>query len=163
MSQPSPALLNVRPKDEAAYTLGLSLESSLSSGSTDAAWFSFADADVDPVPWFTYDVNSDNEMLFRKQIGTVGRDEQNIGDWVCAYGTTIQDDCGFITSKDYCPYTHVTNCNDIFIHIDTLEPQGDHAPGSSGGAVYLGGNAYGVISGYERNDLGLDSIRPLIL
>lgn len=74
----------------------------------------------------------------------------NIGDAICKYGDSTGYDCGEVTDVIICP-NYVTNCNATFIEYDSTDsPKHDMTePGDSGGPVFFGNTAWGIISGGE--------------
>lgn len=74
---------------------------------------------------------------------------QVIGDYVCKGGRVTGVQCGYIRAKNIAP-TYVTNPNADFISIGSTSMQGQ--PGDSGGPVWNGPVAIGIISGGRQVD-----------
>ncbi|MCW2792641.1 MAG: putative serine protease [Nocardioides sp.] len=74
----------------------------------------------------------------------------DIGDPICKYGDTTGYDCGEVTDVIICP-NWVTNCASTFIEYDSTDsPKHDMAQGGdSGGPVFFGNTAWGIIIGQE--------------
>ncbi|MDQ6877349.1 MAG: S1 family peptidase [Candidatus Dormibacteraeota bacterium] len=70
---------------------------------------------------------------------------QATGTLVCKYGTTTGYGCGYLTSKTFAP-GYVPNANGTF-HILAKNGVDLSNRGDSGGPVFLGNSAWGIISG----------------
>lgn len=89
----------------------------------------------------------DSSSSVRWVTGTRSRSSTVIGETLCKYGKTTGYTCGVVSSKTYTP-SWVKNATATFIKVDKVSGTGkivaDH---DSGGPVFFGGNAYGIISG----------------
>lgn len=81
---------------------------------------------------------------FRTVTGSVGRDSQAVGTFVCKHGNTTGHTCGIIWGRNYCP-SYVPRGRSTFI---TVIGNGNLADsGDSGGPWFVGDKAYGIHSG----------------
>jgi hypothetical protein len=74
------------------------------------------------------------------------RVNQPINGWTCKYGNSTHETCGYLKSKTFQP-GYVPNANATFM---LVQPNGGPDMvngGDSGGPVYLGHSAYGLVSG----------------
>lgn len=74
------------------------------------------------------------------------RANQPINGWTCKFGNTTQYTCGYLWTKNHQP-SYVPSANPTFM---LVKPEGGPDmvnPGDSGGPVYLGHSAYGLVSG----------------
>ncbi len=72
--------------------------------------------------------------------------DQPIGGTVCKYGKMTYYDCGTITAKNIAP-GYVPDAQPVFIRAHNANNVNMVDGGDSGGPVFLGGSAYGTISG----------------
>ncbi len=89
----------------------------------------------------------------RDITGTVGRNSQSIGGYVCKYGKVTHYTCGYISDKNYRPSSYIDNATATFIRVDDsagYSPLADR--GDSGGPWFLHYNAYGTHSGSVGDD-----------
>lgn len=79
------------------------------------------------------------------------RSDQYIGEFVCKYGATTGFGCGEIVRR-YVKVDWIPNAQPTFIMLRNSRVA-IARPGDSGGPVFLGHVAYGIISGYVDDDL----------
>lgn len=89
--------------------------------------------------------------VFRAVLGTRGRSQQSVGQYVCKNGRTTNRTCGFITSLSVCP-SYVPSCRSRFIRVreqnwTSNNPRSMAEPGDSGGPFYIENTAVGITSG----------------
>lgn len=104
------------------------------------------------VQWHTAPGEPVNNLMYdgtsnRSVTGTRGRDSQAIGNYVCKYGVTTRYGCGNITTKSYSPYS---NSFATYIVLHASDNANLVDPGDSGGPVFNGNTAYGIISAYAN-------------
>lgn len=109
------------------------------SGSSDLQWHSTGRTRPSPAV---------HDGRGRRTItGTVGRDAQPVGAFVCKYGSRTGRTCGRISGKWYAP-AYVPRANATFIGISSRKPV--VLPGDSGGPVFSGSYALGTATAYSR-------------
>ncbi len=116
-------------------------------GSYEVQWHTAPDFTVKPRAADEYNNNGDTTPFYRVITGTRGRANQKVDDYVCKHGRTTQTTCGYIDYKSFRPnYGDGVQFNATFILVrPTSEDMGNR--GDSGGPVYVGGTALGIVSG----------------
>lgn len=114
-------------------------QSGSTEGSNDQQWATTSDTEFGR---FNTDFNYSS---FRTVSGTKGRGSQAIGDSACKFGKNIGYKCGTITDRNYAP-SWIYNVNNSFMRLDTGANVGCDG-GDSGGPVFNGYTAYGIVSG----------------
>jgi hypothetical protein len=109
-------------------------QAGVNSGPADVAWY-----DSQFITWSPsfYIGTSPNRAV----LGTLSYDQLAVGSFVCKYGHADLARCGTITSKTFAP-SSVPNRTNTWPVTDTQACVGD-----SGGPVYAGNQAVGVLSG----------------
>lgn len=142
----------VRPLTGSAYDLDLDFQNGIYSERWDVQWYRFLGSDVVPLPWFTYKLDVDfqysGKMEMRQVSNVRPRSTQYIGRDICSFGYRDFRDCGEVAVRDHCP-NYVASCEALFMKSDFSSGR----EGSSGGSVYYGTGAWGVISGRHNGDL----------
>ena len=108
---------------------------------------------------------SQGTAYYREMYSPVNRQEQTIGTVVCKYGIWSGFTCGRIASKTFNPsnppYNSTENNSATFIRVTEIPPDRRVAgPGDSGGPVYEGHAAFGLIKGGFGYDDGDGSCNP---
>ncbi|MES2209178.1 MAG: S1 family peptidase [Chloroflexota bacterium] len=120
--------------------------------SCDSQWFVTAPATV--TAQFVWNAGQLFWVTGTKTLSNI-----TIGSLVCKYGPVTGYTCGTVQSKSFKPswvpqayptFVKVGNCNANLV-----------SPGDSGGPVFNGGTAYGIVSGYEI-DIFCNSVNKLI-
>jgi hypothetical protein len=109
------------------------------SGSDDVQWHH------SPAGYTPTNLVSD-DLSVRRINSTTDWNYQPVGGYVCKYGKATGFTCGYIVEKDIAPWW-VSNPNPDFIRVE----DGSERlcwENDSGGPVYNGYSAYGIISGY---------------
>jgi Trypsin len=115
----------------------------LLSGSHDEQWHTSSFTEVAK---FRVDPNGTTRPVTAK----VSRSTTPDGGMVCKYGNESQYGCGFLVSKSHAP-SYVPNAQPTFmqVHFDGRDLA---SSGDSGGPVFLGQSAYGIVSGARGVD-----------
>jgi streptogrisin C len=127
----------------------LNFKDGMYGASWDVQWHSHPS---EPFPPYARDATAEPGTPYYRIISDKKpRSAQNIGDFVCKYGRTTGFDCGDIIFTNYCP-SYIPN-----VVCTWMVASNDHgrdlcSPGDSGGPVYTGDTALGIISGI-RNDV----------
>jgi streptogrisin C len=85
---------------------------------------------------------------YRKITGSVARDAQPVGGWVCKYGVRTKRTCGTISGKWYAP-AYIPNAKATFVGVSSRRAV--VLPGDSGGPFFSGTSAYGTTVAYSRS------------
>lgn len=122
----------------------LTFQAEARSHSSDVQWHTVPDA-LTIRPWARDNFPFGSPPFARVISSSVTRSSQDIGDFVCKYGRVTGFGCGVIVSRTRCP-DWVPSCLSTFIQVDggstDLASGGD-----SGGPVFFGTQAWGLISG----------------
>ena len=98
---------------------------------------------------------SQGTAYYREMYSPVNRQEQAIGTVVCKHGYASSFTCGKIISKTFNtakpPYNSDENNSPTFIRVDKVGPYNVARGGDSGGPVYEGHAALGLIKGAWGN------------
>lgn len=114
----------------------LPFQSEIYTAACDVQWHTAPDFSV------TNEFRSSSSGFKRKVTGTVSRNSQTVGGYVCKYGKTTGYKCGYITSKNYLS-TSQPNSTATFIRV-SKDGVDLSSGGDSGGPWFLGNNAYGI-------------------
>lgn len=116
------------------------------------AFYDSADVQWHTACPYTEVTNEFNSGLgYRACVGTRGRADQVVGQYVCKWGTTTGRTCGYIQSRHAEP-SYVPNSDDTFVRVNGYGAVLS-APGDSGGPWFLENIAYGINSGaYSDGD-----------
>lgn len=95
---------------------------------------------------------SQGTRYYREMYAVVNRPEQAIGTFVCKHGYNTGYTCGEISSKTFNPYTSTVyiskeNNSPTFVHVNKVGPYIVTKGGDSGGPVYDGHAALGLVKG----------------
>ncbi|MEM9292109.1 MAG: S1 family peptidase [Acidobacteriota bacterium] len=115
----------------------LSLISETFQGSHDVQWHSVGCNDT--ILNQVFDGTTSREIS-----GSVGRNSQAVGTWVCRFGRKTGASCGLIWGKSFCP-SYIPNGRSTFITV--TNNQTPSQGGDSGGPWFVGNHAYGIHSG----------------
>lgn len=147
------------PNAQAYGTSAMTFQAERNSGDTDAQWHTLTTYTMRP--WSKDGFTTEpTEPGYRSIRAVIGRDSQPVGGYVCKYGYITLYTCGTITTKTYQPdATMTTTLNPtptyVRVHKDgtTLADHGD-----SGGPVFFGTDAYGLVKGGELGDFWYTAI-----
>lgn len=115
--------------------------------SHDVQWHTAPGFTVRPWAADEYNNNGDTTPFYRVITDTRGRANQKIDDFVCKHGRTTDTTCGYIDHKSYRPnYGDGVQFNATFILVRPANEDMGNG-GDSGGPVYVGGTALGIVSG----------------
>ena len=115
----------------------------------DGLWDTSYDIQWHTAPGFTVtnEIRYSSAGSTRDITGTIGRNSQTIGGYVCKYGKATHYTCGYISDKNYQP-SYVPNATETFIRVDDTAGYSPLSEdGDSGGPWFLHNNAYGTHSG----------------
>jgi len=97
-------------------------------------------------PWIYDGIGGGSTPYYRVVTGTRTRTAIVIGEGMCKRGMTTGYTCGTVSSKTVAP-SYIANANATFIR--TTSSTVDQAePGDSGGSVFIGNTAAGIVSGH---------------
>ena len=118
-------------------------------GSYDIQWFSDSGFTV------VNKIQSSSTGGTREITGTVGRNSQAVGAYVCKYGKATHYTCGYISDKDFLPAS-TPPASATFIRVNNTAGYPDlSSGGDSGGPWFHLNNAYGThdsAAGDDPND-----------
>jgi hypothetical protein len=83
----------------------------------------------------------------RSALGTRSWSAQIVGETVCHYGTVTGYGCGRLAGKEY-NVSWVPNSGSTWVYVDPDCQRDLSSPGDSGGPLFYGNTAYGIMSGY---------------
>ncbi|WDK04548.1 hypothetical protein JH273_21750 (plasmid) [Xanthomonas campestris] len=117
------------------------------NASGDAQWYTAPD----DTPWEAT-FFSDGATK-RTQEWVTFKDSTAVGDVVCKWGNTSGDSCGEIESLSYAPQSaslcNGVTCAAVYVRVKPIGSATSLgcAPGDSGGPVFVGGSAVGLVKG----------------
>lgn len=117
------------------------------------------------VQWHTAPGLTVRNLIFdgvsqRPITATKGRDQQAIGDFVCKYGINTRYTCGYINDKYASTGSAYSN---TFIRFHSNTNAQEVGGGDSGGPVFNGNTALGIVHGFIGNDgvyMGINYVYP---
>lgn len=133
--------------------VGLTFQSpEYDGGSADFQWHTAPSLTIRP---WARDAETDSGTPGYRYIYALGnRPEQSVGDWVCKYGNTTKHTCGYIANKDLA-INSVDNSTSTYIRVSRTV-NGKRVilglGGDSGGPVYNGHKALGMVTSSYRSD-----------
>lgn len=117
----------------------ISYDSEIYGGNFDVQYGNFASGQT-PEDWMVVAVNTVRTVTSR-----VTTTNQPINGWTCKYGNTTKDTCGTLISKSFQP-AWIPNSTNVWHQV--RPSSGDMVNGGdSGGPVFSGHGAYGIVSG----------------
>ena len=122
------------PSPSTYTNVQLTREAKAESLNADVAWYDNPVVSWDATFWIGA---SPNVPVYGRRY----RNDMFINDQICRYGKNSGATCGYVTSKSYCP-SYIPNCAYSF---GVLTPASQ--PGDSGGPIFFGNAAYGILSG----------------
>ncbi|WP_372371908.1 hypothetical protein [Xanthomonas axonopodis] len=117
------------------------------NASGDAQWYTAPDE----TPWEATFFSDGTTK--RTQEWVTFKDQTTVGDVVCKWGNTSGDSCGEIESLNYAPQSaslcNGVTCAAVYVRVKPIGAATSLgcAPGDSGGPVFVGGNAVGLVKG----------------
>ncbi len=97
-------------------------------------------------PWIYDGIAGDSTPYYRVVTGTRTRAALVVGEVMCKRGKTTGYTCGTVHSKIFSP-SYIANANATFIVV-TSSTTDQAEPGDSGGSVFTGSLAAGIVSGH---------------